>query len=297
MRPEEILQIHQQTNGIPAYMRANVGGNEMHTVTIDVSPALAAEWLTLIPLTQRPRRAPVVARYAQDMQTGAWKLNHQGIAFNAKGELDDGQHRLGAIVLAGVTVRMRVTFNVPVDGSEAMDLGATRSASDTWGRSEVFSDVTSNLKLLAAVAIAVISAPTPVSGRAITLATRAEIVERFRGEFTFAMPLLMSAGKAIKVAPVCALLVRAAICGVSRDRIRAFAEILCGGVAAGPEDSAATALVIQLLKDGTAGGVSARMYAYKLTESALDSFIKRVPIKQVKPKKGNLFPLPPLSDK
>ena len=70
----------------------------------------------------------IVAQYADDMLNGHWDLTHQGIAFNTKGELIDGQHRLAAIVKAGVTVKLLVNFDV--EDSSHMDGGLKRSVRD-----------------------------------------------------------------------------------------------------------------------------------------------------------------------
>jgi hypothetical protein len=103
---------------------------------IEVTPALAKTWLENN-FRNRPLREDTVKAYARDMILKKWVATHQGIAFNDKDELIDGQHRLHAIVLAGVTVRMMVTFGLPsqVAGQEmttmdAVDRGATRSVGD-----------------------------------------------------------------------------------------------------------------------------------------------------------------------
>jgi hypothetical protein len=104
---------------------------------IEVTPALAKKWLENN-FRNRPLREDTVKAYARDMALGQWVYTHQGIAFNDKDELIDGQHRLKAVILSGVEmVRMMVTFGLPskVDGTEmttmdAVDRGATRSVGD-----------------------------------------------------------------------------------------------------------------------------------------------------------------------
>lgn len=102
----------------------------------DVTPAMAEDWLRNN-FRNRPVSQDVVAAYARDMVNGVWIPTHQGIAFNARDELIDGQHRLLAIVKAGKTIRMMVTYNLPceIEGSEmttmdAVDRGRTRSVAD-----------------------------------------------------------------------------------------------------------------------------------------------------------------------
>lgn len=103
---------------------------------IEVTPALAKKWLKNN-FRNRPLRDDVVHAYARDMKNARWVYTHQGIAFNDRDELIDGQHRLSAVVLAGMAVRMMVTFGLPsqIEGQEmttmdAVDRGATRSVAD-----------------------------------------------------------------------------------------------------------------------------------------------------------------------
>lgn len=108
----------------------------VHCQWIDVDPGLAAHWLQNN-FRNRPVAEDVVAAYARDMVNGEWVSTHQGIAFNDRDELIDGQHRLLAIIRSGITVSMLVTFGLKSDikGKEvttmdAVDRGRTRSVAD-----------------------------------------------------------------------------------------------------------------------------------------------------------------------
>ena len=103
---------------------------------MDVTPEKAELWLKNN-FKNRSVSEDVVKAYARDMINGIWVPTHQGIAFNDKDELIDGQHRLRAIVLSRVTVRMMVTFGLPsqIAGKEmttmdAVDRGRPRSVAD-----------------------------------------------------------------------------------------------------------------------------------------------------------------------
>ena len=107
---------------------------------MDVTAEMAARWLR-VNFRNRPVSDDIVKAYARDMAAGVWHPTHQGIAFNDRDELIDGQHRLLAIVLAkgGKTgsVRMMVTFGLKsqIAGSEmttmdCVDRGRTRSVAD-----------------------------------------------------------------------------------------------------------------------------------------------------------------------
>lgn len=72
---------------------------------------------------QRDARERAIHRYAQDMKAGKWITTHQGIGFDDKGRLIDGQNRLWAIVKSGCTVDMLVTTGINHNGKvTAMDV-------------------------------------------------------------------------------------------------------------------------------------------------------------------------------
>src|SRR5258708_2556984 len=100
---------------------------------MEIDPFKAKIWLNNN-FRNRPVKQDVIASYARDMKNGTWMPTHQGVAFNDRDELIDGQHRLHAIILSGRTVRMMVTFGLPskIEGKEmttmdCVDRGATRS--------------------------------------------------------------------------------------------------------------------------------------------------------------------------
>lgn len=111
---------------------------------VDITPAMAKAWLRGNNRNNRSMKESTVHAYARDMRSGAWLLTHQGVAFNDKDELLDGQHRLAAIELSGVTVTMLVITGLPSEGRsataepkakavrtmDAVDRGAARSIAD-----------------------------------------------------------------------------------------------------------------------------------------------------------------------
>jgi hypothetical protein len=121
-----------EKNGIDAAALGNVRSQWM-----DVTPAMAKRWLENN-FRNRPLDEDVVHAYARDMINRVWVPTHQGIAFNDRDELIDGQHRLHAIATAAKkTIRMMVTFGLPseIEGAEmttmdAVDRGRTRSVGD-----------------------------------------------------------------------------------------------------------------------------------------------------------------------
>lgn len=103
----------------------------METIIEVITPEKADEYLSLNS-GNRSLRKSHIARLAAEMKQGNWQCTHQGIAFNDKGILIDGQHRLHAVKMSGVCVEMQVTRGVkqPDHLSLKIDLSARRSTSD-----------------------------------------------------------------------------------------------------------------------------------------------------------------------
>jgi hypothetical protein len=98
---------------------------------IDITPELAKEMLGRN-VSNRRLTEGVVKAYARDMQAGRWTLNGEAIQFSEDGTLLNGQHRLSAIALSGVTVKMLVIHGLPKKAQETMDAGKKRTAVDNF---------------------------------------------------------------------------------------------------------------------------------------------------------------------
>jgi hypothetical protein len=105
----------------------------MRTQVMTVTPDMAAKWLETNDANRRTRQK-LVNRLADEIRHGRWMVTHQGISFDHTGKLTDGQHRLWAIVLAGIAVRVMVTnyergeYNQDV--ADAIDGGSVRTPTD-----------------------------------------------------------------------------------------------------------------------------------------------------------------------
>lgn len=96
-----------------------------------IGPDTAKEMLASNIDNRHIRRA-VVDRYARDMKAHKWVENGAAISFAADGTLLDGQHRLAAIVRAGVAVRLLVVRGLPNSAQDSMDDLAKRTLADTF---------------------------------------------------------------------------------------------------------------------------------------------------------------------
>jgi hypothetical protein len=94
-----------------------------------ITPAKAADMLAAN-TTNRPLSKPTVRAFAEAMRRGEWMVTHQGIAFDVKGVLVDGQHRLAAIVEADTPVELTVFTDVAEGTFDVLDTGKRRNAAD-----------------------------------------------------------------------------------------------------------------------------------------------------------------------
>jgi hypothetical protein len=74
-------------------------------------------------------------KFLRLFEEGEIQLTHQGLAFNQRGELSDGQHRMAALIEyaqenPGATMVVDVTYNMPLKSALGFDGGANRNAVD-----------------------------------------------------------------------------------------------------------------------------------------------------------------------
>lgn len=119
----------------------------MKTIIELITPEKAAEYLSSN-FGNRSLRKSHISALADEMKRGNWQCTHQGIAFNDKGILVDGQHRLHAVLLSGVSVELQVTRGIKAPDHVALkiDLSARRSTGDLM---KISSKVASVLNVLA----------------------------------------------------------------------------------------------------------------------------------------------------
>jgi len=99
-----------------------------------ITPTLALVYLASQENTNRRVNKRRVSAYAPIMREHKWQLTPQGIAFDTRGHLVDGQHRLWAIIESGVTVSLLVVYGLSDDAIRALDRGWIRSVSEALRR-------------------------------------------------------------------------------------------------------------------------------------------------------------------
>lgn len=154
--------------------------NEIFSEVKTVTPQLAEIILQNNP-DNRSIRASKFMQLVSDMRNGRWTMNGEPVIIAKTGELNDGQHRLKAVVEAGVSVPILFVFGVERDTRTTVDQGANRSASDYLGMTGVV-----NASVTAAIARMLISyerANRTMLG-STNRVTAAEVLERVKTDIT-----------------------------------------------------------------------------------------------------------------
>lgn len=104
---------------------------------VSVTAEIADKWLATNSHNRNLSKSRIDT-YATDMLADKWHLTHQGIAFDSKGVLMDGQHRLEAVKLAQevagkekiIAISMLVTWGVNREAMAAIDGMLVRKVGD-----------------------------------------------------------------------------------------------------------------------------------------------------------------------
>ena len=102
----------------------------MKAVVETITPEMAAEYLEFN-VINRPLNKKHVDFLARQMKNGEWKLNGEAICFEGQA-LVNGQHRLNAVIQAGIPVSFLVVRGCEKDSFITYDSGRNRSNSDVF---------------------------------------------------------------------------------------------------------------------------------------------------------------------
>lgn len=91
-----------------------------------VTPAIAVDWLETN-TSNRRLNAYRVLRWTGAIERGEWKVNTDAIGFDSDGVLVNGQHRLRAVINAGIAVEMLVVRGLEPAVMKTLDIGNHRA--------------------------------------------------------------------------------------------------------------------------------------------------------------------------
>lgn len=104
---------------------------EVFSTVETITPEIAKEYLKFNKIN-RPLKQRIVSYYASMMRKGQWRLNGEGISFVKGGALGNGQHRLHAVIEAGIPIKFVVTRGCDEDSFNTYDSGTNRTSSDVF---------------------------------------------------------------------------------------------------------------------------------------------------------------------
>lgn len=148
--------------------------SEVKTITPQLAEAILAG-----DSDNRNIRQYKLKQMVSDMKAGRWTLNGEPIIIAKTGELNDGQHRLNAIIESGVSVPVLFVFGVERETRTTLDQGASRTPGDYLQMEGVV-----NANQVAAIArqlIAYERAQKTSLGRTNDI-TAAEVLERVKND-------------------------------------------------------------------------------------------------------------------
>lgn len=212
--------------------------NGWGVAVLNIDPDLATEMLQRNADNQRKFIETGIERYASDMASGSWLLTHQGIAFNSRGQLHDGQNRLRAVIVSGATVPFLVFFGAG-DHPEmtVIDTGKSRSVLDAAKVNDLALTRRAVTTLNAMIRYGMKSGNTILNG--LTQTKRLALIERHRPALD-AVDEWFGHGKIanrIGHNPVLGA-VACAYYHVDRERLARFVSILIESIDPGPNEQA-----------------------------------------------------------
>lgn len=238
----------------------------MQVNTEVITPALAAEYLKAN-TNNRPCAKMRVYDLAGAMKRGEWVLNGDAIRFSEDGVLLDGQGRLKACVLAGVSFETMVVRGLPPESFKTMDLGKKRNAADALA----IEGEKNTSKLVRALRFVLMYEAGAFSGLAHTPTQIEQCLERHPG----IRPWLSSCTQMYKVTGHAAIVLSVCYLGsLSRpDAAERFRQLLLDG--AGLEKgSAVLALRDRMQQDRAATSKMPASYAAQLVIHAYNAFAR-----------------------
>lgn len=238
-----------------------------------ITPAMAQEYLKFNTENYRSVNNLRVMTYANDMKAGKWQLNGEGIKFDSNGVLLDGQHRLQAIVKAGVPVDMLVVRDIQ-PGMNVYDIGSTRSlgqiAKARGAVNAYFSSV-----IAAAAWVVNDGGHQNLSGKISTL----EYAEKNSELLTKAVRLAVMGASS----PICkkAAIIAAVYClmrnGVSGSDIGDFFRVANTGIPSGHYDPSSACIFRNMVQVNKSRSQEERQLLFSATISAIQDFIAGKP--------------------
>lgn len=252
---------------------------------VKVTPELAQDWINRN-TGNRKLREGVVEKYARDMLDGRWTKNPQPIMFYEDGELADGQHRLWAVVISGVTIEFFVHFGVEREAGLNIDTGVGRDLVDN-AKISGYEGYLTKISLGTAIIVAF---GRQMREKSLSAGERLELVEKYAPHLQFADAQAPSK-RGVAPSVVRAAIARAHMHLGDNARLVEFCKILGTGMPADPVADRAALAFRNYMLEITAGRKLDPRDTFLKAMNAIDYFVRRRSLTVIKVVKEEAFPL------
>ncbi len=134
--PRDSNEYQRADSIFTAYVQDAIRRNDVVPVNLTIDPPMAQVMLDYNE-GNRNIRPSKLDQYKRDMREGRYKFNGESLIVARNGRLNDGQHRLRAILETGLTFKSVVSFGVDPDAIDTIDLGSARSGADALNIDDV----------------------------------------------------------------------------------------------------------------------------------------------------------------
>lgn len=239
----------------------------------DITPEKALELLKMN-TANRTIKQRTVAKYVEDMKTGNWKENGVPFVIGDDGVIKDGQHRLTAIVKAGVTLHNQLIVTIPAEEANGYDIGSQRSFRDV----ALLEGYTDNPLYRCNTLVAGFNFARNVDVNNRKQASKIETLNqmvKYEEELYWVYRALCSnAVKRISTAGVVAAVINAHLNGYPHDKLERFCEVLTKGISLRQNEITIITLRNFFLNFASKAGRDAIKEAYYRTQKALYNYNK-----------------------
>lgn len=246
---------------------------ESKMVTVEYTPEIANEILeNYNDCNPRKLRKSVAADYARDMINGNWRDCWECITFNTDGKLQNGQHRLLAVMISGTSQKMRTIF------------GATKITGDTGLKRKKLEEIKiidgnineafqtdKGMAFLNAMHLIYLGIKKPSSSESIELSNAPGIIKCQE----LVLPMINTSIKGMSRAKLIAGIAGAYL--ITEDnRLYHFVEVLMSGISTGKMDAPAIAArdrIMGQVVGGVSSGSVKKPSEALLIQSAIRSYL------------------------
>jgi hypothetical protein len=254
-----------------------------------VTPDTAAGWLERNNKGNRNIRKGDVEAIRLLIEQGMWEATHQGIAFYDDDTIADGQHRLSAIVAAGVGVWVNVTTGLPKRAIHAIDGGIVRTKLDRLH----FSGVATDTHRVSVCGLMIAQYKTEQAGRDrwCNAKVPSHEFERFYNLFVDPIEFVLSFKRPDRCPSPLTAALASAWYTQDRERLGEFMAVMHTGETFSPRDRAAIRLRDHINQGKYGAGSPARNDLFLRCCGAIRYFLAGQPLSKLYAVSDHAFPL------